>query len=576
MNALLVAIDARYIQTNLAVRSLVGYANEHKNKQDTFSLTFGEFTINQPLHHIVDSLYHHQADVYLFSTYIWNIEAVKAIIPDLKAIRPEAKFFLGGPEATYDSDALLSTLPELDGILLGEGEATLLELLSFLEQKKDLKDCAGLALPSGYTDFRLPVDMDTLPFGYENLEQVTHRILYYESMRGCPFQCSYCLSSVERGVRYRSLPLVFKDLQRFLDSKVKQVKFVDRTFNCKKSHAMAIWKYLKENDNGITNFHFELAGELIDEEMISFLRTLRPGLCQFEIGVQSTSKETLEEIKRPFSFSVLTEKVNALQQTQNIHLHLDLIAGLPYESYQRFQISFNDVYALAPHQLQLGFLKVLGGSAMQTNAPEYGLVHQRQAPYEVLKTSWISYGELSELHGVADMVDHYYNSRRYHSLITYLTAQQPYQDNPFQFYLALSQHFQQVTKGRPLSKLGYYELLGSFQQEQGKEITETMQWLCKYDMLLHENLRHVPDWVTVSLEQTHREWMREFYGSEENIKKYLSQYVGKNGKRISRITHMEVFPFHPETGKPESTAVLFDYSKRDIVDNATAYFINIE
>lgn len=428
MKYLLVAINAKYIHSNLAVYSLKTYA-----KSQGFEVDLKEYTINQPKDLILKDIYQQKADAVFFSCYIWNMALVDTLIKNLHKVSPSIPIFLGGPEVSYDAPKVLKRYPFLAGVLTGEGEKTFVEVL-----KSDWNH-----LPMGQIYEGIPVDMDEIPFVYDqmNMEELQHRIPYYESSRGCPFSCSYCLSSIDKRLRFRSLELVKKELQFFIDHEVPQVKFVDRTFNCKKEHAMEIWRYIVEHDKGITNFHFEIAADLITEDQLELMAAMRPGLIQLEIGVQSTHMPTLTAIRRKMDFDKLTEIVKRIQKGRNIHQHLDLIAGLPHEDYVTFQKSFNDVYNLAPDQLQLGFLKVLKGSYMHEAVTEYDCIYREEPPYEVLSTKWVSYDEMILLKSVDKMVDIYYNSGQYTKTLPLLVNAF---ETPFDFYLALGLFYEKM------------------------------------------------------------------------------------------------------------------------------------
>ena len=603
MKSVLVALNAQYIHTNLAVRSIAAYIAE----QGATPPEIAEFTINQHEDRVLQLLHQYQADVYLFSCYIWNIESIQRLTANLRKILPHAVLVVGGPEVSYRAEEILQKNPSISAVITGEGEEKCFRLLQIMQAGGDLTSCSGV-ITRNMHDEKMPntqpaafPDMDSLPFAYRDIEALTGRILYYESMRGCPFSCSYCLSSVEKGVRFKSLPRVFEDLKYMLSARPRQVKFVDRTFNCRKEHAMEIWRFLTENDNGITNFHFELAGEFLDEDMLSFLKGVRPGLFQFEIGVQSTNINTLKEIRRFENLEKLFNMVSSLLKTGNIHLHLDLIAGLPYEDFTSFSQSFNRVYEQHPHQLQLGFLKVLPGSEMQCKSDEYGLVYQSEAPYEVLHTNHIDYEEICVLKQIEHMVDLYYNNGRFTHIIDYLCSQ--YED-PFQFYTVLANTYAAGGhEDEPLSKMGHYTLLGMLAQSLGSEVENHAQWLCKYDLALHEKVKTLPSWLeeishsmndkanpagdisdvtdgdSIPAEKAFsagtsrisgttndlREEILAFYSDDENIRKYLPAYAEYQPKQIRRMTHLETFPFHPETGDERNCALLFDYQCRDLM-----------
>lgn len=413
MKFLLAAVNAKYIHSNLGIYSLNKYAQEkletRRAQGEAFpgiQIEMGEYTINQQMDLVLQDIYRRSPDVAGFSCYIWNILYVKELVRDLKKVMPQLTIWLGGPEVSYNGEEMLRELPEVTGVMAGEGEETFFRLvescgMSFMESKEAgkrwnhsrleelLKDRPGFIFrkSDGTISAGAPaplMELSRIPFSYGSLEGLAHRIIYYESSRGCPFSCSYCLSSIDKTVRFRDLDMVKKELSFFLEKRVPQVKFVDRTFNCRKSHAMEIWKFILEHDNGVTNFHFEISADLLDEEELALLKQMRPGLIQLEIGVQTTNPEAIREIRRRMDLEKLERNVHAVNSFRNIHQHLDLIAGLPYEGYESFRKSFNDVYRMEPEQLQLGFLKVLKGSYMEEMAGEYGLLYKSQPPYEAL------------------------------------------------------------------------------------------------------------------------------------------------------------------------------------------------
>ena len=552
IKALLVAVNAKYIHTNLAVRSIAAFSHVHFN----MPLEFVEFTINQRPPDLLRELYFADAECYLFSCYIWNIEIIKQLVKDLKKLKPAAVIVLGGPEADWQAKELLESMPQIDYIVCGEGESRTPALIKAIVENTNISLCAGICMRKNgkavFTQLDASPDLGEIPFPYSDLDSLNRRVPYYESMRGCPFSCSYCLSARDRRVRYRPIEMVFDELRLFLDKRVPQVKFVDRTFNCNIGRALKIWRFLAENDNGTTNFHFEMAGDLLSGEAIDFLAAVRPGLFQFEIGVQSTNPKTLESIDRTTDFAKLTENVNALNKMGNIHLHLDLIAGLPFEDFESFKNSFNTVYSLRPQQLQLGFLKLLGGSKVRAQAESYGMLSQEKAPYETFCTNWISYSEMCILHGIDEMVDTYYNSGRFSNIIAHIAA---FFASPFDFYRKLWEFFAAKQGGNPLSKIGYYDLLGDFMDNNGIPKDENAQWLCKYDLLLHEKPRKLPDWVKADLSKENAAW--------------LNPLRKEHGKDI----YIEIFPFHPADIVMKNVTLAFDYSKRDITGRALVFEI---
>lgn len=558
---ILAALNAKYIHSNLALRYLSRFQdNNRKHYVETM-----EFTINQRLDFIAEELFRKQPDVVLFSCYIWNVEMLRQLCPILKKIMPDCVIGFGGPEVSYESETFLRENPAVDFVMRGEGELVFTKYLEHLDagNPATLGEIESLTYRQGDEIFSTPqmhpMDLALLPFPYEDdFSDVQNQIIYYESSRGCPYHCGYCLSSVENGVRFVPLDKVLPDLQKFLDKNVPQVKFIDRTFNCKKSHAMAIWKYLHEHDNGVTNFHFEITADLIDQETIDFLKTVRKGLFQFEIGVQSTNPQTIRAINRNVDFAALSEIVQQIKDGGNIHQHLDLIAGLPYEDYDSFGRSFNDVYALHPEQLQLGFLKVLKGSMLHQKQKEFEIVYHDTAPYEVLTTHELPYADTLRLKYVEEMVETYYNSGRFLHTLAYLV---PLYESPFAFFEALSQFW--VSENYHylgLSKMGLFDVLWRFVEQNPKVDKRKLQWEMKFDIALHEKPKKLPAWLTVTNEEQWHDKVFAFYGNPALWQKCLPHY--KSNKEAIRQTHLEVF------GDEKQKAVLFDYGKRDLLGNA--------
>lgn len=558
---ILAALNAKYIHSNLALRYLSRFQdNNRKHHVETM-----EFTINQRLDFIAEELFRKQPDVVLFSCYIWNVEMLRQLCPILKKIMPDCVIGFGGPEVSYESETFLRENPAVDFVMRGEGELVFTKYLEHLDAGNPvtLGEIESLTYRQGDEIFSTPqmhpMDLALLPFPYEDdFSDVQNQIIYYESSRGCPYHCGYCLSSVENGVRFVPLDKVLPDLQKFLDKNVPQVKFIDRTFNCRKSHAMAIWKYLHEHDNGVTNFHFEITADLIDQETIDFLKTVRKGLFQFEIGVQSTNPQTIRAINRNVDFAALSEIVQQIKDGGNIHQHLDLIAGLPYEDYDSFGRSFNDVYALHPEQLQLGFLKVLKGSMLHQKQKEFEIVYHDTAPYEVLTTHELPYADTLRLKYVEEMVETYYNSGRFLHTLAYLV---PLYESPFAFFEALSQFW--VAENYHylgLSKMGLFDVLWRFVEQNPKVDKRKLQWEMKFDIALHEKPKKLPAWLTVTNEEQWHDKVFAFYGNPALWQKCLPHY--KSNKEAIRQTYLEVF------GDEKQKAVLFDYGKRDLLGNA--------
>ena len=477
---LLVGINAKYIHSNLGVYCIQAYAR--KQGITDKDLQIKEYTINQEADFILGDIYLQKPEMIGFSCYIWNIDFVTEITKELKKIMPDVPIWLGGPEVSYDSDRQLEKYPWIDGIMSGEGEVTFYEMLQYYlsdgGRKKfgdnimSLSDIKGIVYRDGdktvINETRPRMCMDEIPFPYTedvgfDIESLKNRIIYYETSRGCPYGCSYCLSSVDKKVRFRKWELVEKELKFFIDMKVPQVKFVDRTFNCDHEHTMKIWKYINEHDNGITNFHFELSAELLTDEEIDYVSGLRPGLVQFEIGVQTANKETLKAIHRNPDLTVLKQKVAKIREKRNIHQHLDLIAGLPYEDLASFRRSFNQVYSMEPEQLQLGFLKVLKGSYMEELIPTCDLLYSAAPPYEVLCTKWLSYGDVLELKDIEEMTEVHYNSRQFTCTLKELEKEF---DTPYEMFSFMAGYYNKNHLfGISHSRIARYEILWKIIQE---------------------------------------------------------------------------------------------------------------
>lgn len=576
MKFLLVALNAKYIHSNPALYSLRAYAGPELSEYAEIA----EYTINHDFTEVLANIYKRKPDVIGFSCYIWNIGMVFELTRELKKLFPETPIWLGGPEVTYDAAKLLKEHPELTGIMVGEGEATFRELLDFYvrsekqqaagEKEKEaelaLREIKGLCLPEGFTAPRELTDVSSLPFLYEDLAGFENRIIYYESSRGCPFRCSYCLSSIDKQVRLRDMNVVKKELRFFLDRKVAQVKFVDRTFNCNHEHATEIWNYILENDNGVTNFHFEVSADILSEEELELLCRMRPGLVQLEIGVQSMNPLTLEAIHRKMDVDKLERIVAQIHSGKNIHTHLDLIAGLPYEDFESFGKSFDRVYAMRPEQLQLGFLKVLKGSELCERAQEYGICYTDKPPYEVLYTDWLDFSDVLRLKRIEEMVEIYYNSNQFKYTLRFL--EQAFLSS-FEMFLALSEFYEANGYFVNSPARSYrYQVLLSFACAQDKEHEAVYRELLTYDMYLRENLKSRPDFARDL--QEYKEVVRDFYRKEEENRTYLSDYEGCDSKQLARMTHMEPFYFSvwdmPERGTVKAAEVpmfvLFDYKKR--------------
>ena len=561
MKVILTAINAKYIHSNLAVYSLRAYAKKYKEE-----IEIAEYTINQQLDDILIDIYKRKPDILCFSCYIWNLTYVEELIREVKKIFPNLPIWVGGPEVSYDAKEVLMRLPEVTGVMLGEGEETFLELLHYYHAEENaLSQIAGIAYRDEEgniheNEWRKTIDLSTVPFVYQDMSDFKNKIIYYESSRGCPFSCSYCLSSVDKCLRFRDIELVKKELQFFIDQEVPQVKFVDRTFNCKHQHAMEIWTYLMEHDKGITNFHFEVAADLLNEEELQLIEKMRPGLIQLEIGVQSTNEKTIGEIRRTMKFSEVARIVKRIMGSGNVHQHLDLIAGLPYEDLQSFQKSFDDVYGLHPEQLQLGFLKVLKGSYMEEMKETYGLVYKGRPPYEVLYTKWLSYDDVLLLKMVEEMVEVYYNSGQFACTLRHLEKEF---ESPFEMYLELGKYYEEK-KLHLVShtRVARYEILLAFIKEKNIKREAFYRELLTFDLYLRENVKNRPEFAgeyTVS-----KEFLNDFYEKEAEERLYLQGYEKYDKRQLRKMTHIERFQYDVlgNDGEKKSTVLLFDYENR--------------
>ena len=540
MKILLAACNAKYIHSNLAVYDLQAYASDYADH-----IVLKEYTINQQKDDIMRDIYLEHPDVVCVSCYIWNLSFVKELMADLIKILPGADFWAGGPEVSYDAEKFLTENSEFKGVMVGEGEETFKELAGYYVEKnpQNLKDMTGICYRDGdqiiHNGWRQIMDLSSIPFIYKDLSEFKNRIIYYESSRGCPFSCSYCLSSIDKKLRFRDTETVKKELQFFIDNKVPQVKFVDRTFNCKHDHAMAIWKYINEHDNGVTNFHFEISADLLREEELQEMSTMRPGLIQLEIGVQSTNPDTIKAIHRTMDFEKLKGIVDRIHSFENIHQHLDLIAGLPYEDYDSFRHSFNDVYALKPQQLQLGFLKVLKGSHMMEMCKEYGIVYKTQEPYEVLSTKWLDYDHVLKLKTVENMVEVYYNSGQFQNTLEYLEKFFP---DAFSIYERLGSFYMEKGYGDVShTRMRRYEILLEFLEDVPEISMDQVKDQMVYDLYLRENLKSRPG----------------FARDQKPFERQIWDF--RKREKVAKNAHVEVFA--------DGTVLLFNYADRDPLTN---------
>jgi radical SAM superfamily enzyme YgiQ (UPF0313 family) len=583
MKILLAALNAKYIHTSLPLRSLKKYAFSYEKYIDT-----EEYTINNDEKAILEDIFEKNPDVVGFSCYIWNINIIMDIAENLKKVLPDVFIFLGGPEVSFDSEKILENNSFIDAVIRGEGEETFRLLASFfINGKPALEHIDGITFRNEEKITANPprsdISLDSIPFVYDDVSGLENRIIYYESQRGCPYNCQFCLSSIEGKVRFLSKKRTFSDLDFFIKNRVKQVKFVDRTFNCNKKHAHTIWKYCMENDNGFTNFHMEIEAHILDDSEIDFLKNARRGLFQFEIGVQSTNLQTLSVVKRNCDFETLAHKVKKIHEGKNIHVHLDLIAGLPFEDYSSFAKSFNDVYSLHPEQLQLGFLKLLKGSGLRRDAKKYGIVFDEKAPYEVLYTNEMPYSDMLKLKAVEDIVETYYNSGKTVNTIFFTVTLFP---SPFDFFEEFSNYWHEKNYHKfSHNKQELYKIFYEFclQSNYSKDSINEISDLLKYDYLLSDNLRALYFWLDDDINI--KDFKHDFFNNAENVKKYIPHLYSYSPSQLSRICRVSLFKYDvlsynwdiPSEIKKKDTYVLFDYSNRDIITNhASVFGINKE
>jgi len=558
MKILLTTLNAKFIHSSLALAYLKAYC-----QSDFTDIQIREYTINEPTTNILADIYSCQPDVICFSCYIWNIEMIKILCADLKQIMPTVTIIAGGPEVSYDAETFLNENPAIYCVVRGEGEAAMLELLHCIRKQSRPENILGITYREDSiivnADRPLIGDLDTIPFPYENeLIHYRNRTVYYETSRGCPFHCSYCLSSTIKGVRYFSLQRVKRDLKYLMDNHLPEVKLVDRTFNADEKRAKEIMAFIIRH-NHITKFHCEIDAALLSPDMLLFLGEVPAGMFDFEIGIQSTFPTALAAVNRERNWQKQSRNIAQLKQYGNIHIHLDLIAGLPYEDYQRFKTSFNQVYDLKPDVIQLGFLKLLKGSLLRDQSQEYGYKFEQKPPYQVLGNHYISYPELMKLSQIEDLISRYYNTGMVSNFLNYTIAH-CYQGDSFAFWERLSAFLSE----RNFFRFGHkreeeYTLLYEFiRQEQGAD--RHLAELLKFDYLLNNRERNLPAVFTSHNPAYVNEVLYACLKDQSFIARMLPDSVGKSPREIRRLVHLE-YLFLDGTGKPsaEPVPLLFIY-----------------
>ena len=584
MKILLTTLNSKFIHTNLAIRYL------KESVKDLVDVDIREYTINNQLDYILKDIYKNNYDVVFFSTYIWNIYDIVKLCDNLKKVKPEIKIGLGGPEVTYDSDYAMEQYDFLDYILCGEGELIFRDLVKYFLGEKNIEDVKGIVYrKDGQVITNEPMELlqnlDEIPSPYENLDikEYENRIVYYETSRGCPFNCQYCLSSAIKGLRYFSEDRVKRDLKKLIDAKVSQIKFIDRTFNANKKFAKEIMNFLMENDNGYTTYHFEVTAHLLDEDMLDFLKNCKEGLFQFEIGVQSTNQKTLDAVGRRDNFEKLSHVVKTIKSYRNIHQHLDLIAGLPYEGYDSFENSFNDVFNLGIEQLQLGFLKMIKGTGMRYSAEKYGYKFKDYAPYEVLYNDFMTYDEILKIKDIEEILETYYNSNNFPLSLEFIIKNY-YAKSPFKFFEEFTTYFEDngyfhMAQG----KNQLYKILLDFYNEKINENNELFREILKYDYISLGKISTVPSLFDKIEIPNFKSKCHDFLHNEDNIKTYLPSFIDTPAKYILKYIHFEPFKYNVlklkkninEKLDKEETVILFDYNTNKIFDKSKTYSVKV-
>ncbi|NLW92413.1 MAG: B12-binding domain-containing radical SAM protein [Syntrophomonadaceae bacterium] len=562
MKVVLCTLNAKYIHSSIALRYLKSYCEDSSWKIDTI-----EFTINQPLEDIRTRLFIAQPDVLSFSCYIWNIEIIAELCSDLKALLPECIIVLGGPEVSFDAAELLERDKNVDIVIRGEGEVTLKELLEHLKQKLSLADVDGISYRAGSDiinnhDRRLMADLNAIPQVYDmDLAEFDDRLLYYESSRGCPFNCTYCLSSTFAGVRTFSMERVKDDLRLIMKKGVRTVKFVDRTFNCNEKRARAIMEFILEH-NESTKFHFEICADLISDEFMEFLLKIPAGIFSFEIGIQSTYLPALEAVDRSCDIHRFTSNVRQLAEKGNIHLHLDLIAGLPEERYTEFRQSFNQVYNLYPDVIQLGFLKMLKGSPLRRDAAKHGYIYQEHAPYQVLNSNYMSYPEFIKLSNIEKVLERYYNLGEYKTTLKYIT-EIIYQENAMAFFEAFADYYlEKGWFGQGHTRADECNMLMIFIEEKHSEHREVVNEYLKYDFIINNRHSPLPDRLSAVMPARTKDRLYGLLKDTNFVSKALPELAHLSKYDLSKRVHLEIFNREPTNINSQKTgerAVLFVY-----------------
>ncbi|CEK36065.1 radical SAM domain-containing protein,coproporphyrinogen III oxidase,Uncharacterized protein conserved in bacteria,B12-binding domain/radical SAM domain protein, MJ_1487 family,B12 binding domain [[Clostridium] sordellii] len=586
MKILLTTLNSKFIHTNLAIR----YLNQMVKDIEDIEVDIREYTINNELDFILKDIYKNDYDVILFSTYIWNVNDIVKLCDNIKKVKPNMKIALGGPEVSYDSEDSMKKYDFVDYILYGEGELVFRDFVKHLKGDIKIDDVDGIVYRNNKDiiknkPMKLLENLDLIPSPYEKLnkEEYENRIVYYETSRGCPFNCQYCLSSTLQGLRYFSIDRVKKDLKALIDARVSQIKFIDRTFNANKKFAMEIMKFLMENDNDYTTYHFEVTAHLLSDDMLEFLKDCKEGLFQFEIGVQTTNEKVLDAVGRRDDFGKLSYVVKKIASYRNIHQHLDLIAGLPYEDYKSFENSFNDVFNLGIEHLQLGFLKMIKGTGIRNRADEHEFRYKDYPPYEVLYNKYISYDQILKLKDIEEILERYFNSKNFVLSMRYI-IHNFYKQSPFKFFEDFATYFNDngyfnMSQG----KNQLYKILLDFYLEKININSDLFKEIIKYDYISLGKTSNVPAFLEKVDIEDFKNRCHLFLQNEENILKYIPRFENTPAKQIIKYVHFEVFKYDILKLKddiktklePKESIVLFVYDDKKVFEKSKSYTVEI-
>lgn len=601
MRVLLTTLNSKFIHTNLAIRYIREYSRYLEG--DDYEVFMHEYTINNSIDYIMKDIYKKKIDIVVFSVYIWNVDDIMKLCENIKMINPNIKIALGGPEVSYDVEAAMKKHKYIDYIFYGEGEVVYHDFIIY-SMKKDgnIRDLKGIAyrdvLGTVIVNEPMPLieNLDDIPSPYENIDisEYENKIVYFESSRGCPFNCQYCLSSAIKGLRYFSIDRIKRDLKNLIDARVSQIKFIDRTFNANRKIAKEIMNFLMENDNGYTSYHFEVTAHLIDDDMLEFLKSCKKGLFQFEIGVQSTNEKTLIEVGRVDDFKRLSKVVTTISKYKNIHQHLDLIAGLPYEDYDRFSYSFDDVFSLRIECLQLGFLKMIKGTGLRNRADKHGYVYKNYPPYEILYNDYMTYGEILKLKDIEEILEIYYNSGNFKLSVDYIIFN--YFERPFLFFESFAKYFDEngyfdIANGK--NKL--YEIFLNYVKdvvlniEQNlddisyNEELEIFRDILKFDYLSLGKTSSIPIFFNRIEVDDYKNKCHIFLQNPENQARYTTKHYSKPAKNIIKYVHFEEFSYNvidlkndikAKITKKQNT-VLYYYDIDKIFEKSYSYVIEL-